>query len=175
VLPLFGSQHSVLRIRAGWWPSLRLGTLRNAMGFLKVKYRFRVLCLAVCIAANASCLFARAESPFNLFDFHSGFWNNLHHFLCRQALLSQPQKGPHSLALTGADSDELQHLSPTERESWNAAVAYYAGSFAKRDLLFDEGLITTKGKLEDAEASPDLRKGGRATPSGLSVTLPLPD
>jgi hypothetical protein len=86
----------------------------------------------------------------------AGFWINLHHFLYRQALLSQPQKGPHSLAMTGADSDELQHLSPAERESWNAAVAYYAGSFAKRDLLFDEDLITTKHKLEDAEVSSDL-------------------
>ena len=126
------------------------------MGVVKVKYRFRVFCLAVCFAANASGLFAQAESPVNLFDFHSGFWINLHHFLYRQSLLSQPQKGPQSLALTGADGDELQHLSPTERESWNAAVAYYAESLAKRDLLFDEGLIATKGKLEDAEGSPDL-------------------
>lgn len=106
-----------------------------------------VLCLAVCCSANAS------TSPANLFDFHSGFWINLHHFLYRQA---QPQKGPRSLVLFGADTDELQHLSPAERESWNAAVAYYAGSIAKRDLLFDDGLITIKDKLEDEEASLDL-------------------
>ncbi|HLZ12235.1 MAG TPA: hypothetical protein VKP58_06580 [Candidatus Acidoferrum sp.] len=130
--------------------------LDNAMGSLKINYSFRVFCLAICFAANASCLFAQAESPVNLFDFHSGFWINLHHFLYRQAFLSQPQKGPHSLALTGADSDEMQHLSPAERESWNAAVAYYLESITKRDLLFDEGLITTKDKLEDAEVSPDL-------------------
>jgi len=116
----------------------------------------RVFCLAVCFAANASWTFAQAESQVNLFDFHSGFWINLHHFLYRQAILSLPQKGPHALALTAADSDELQHLSPTERASWNAAVAYYAGSFAKRDLLFDDGLIAVKDKLEDAEASSDL-------------------
>ena len=119
-------------------------------------HAFRVLCLAVCFVAEASCLLAQTESPANLFDFHSGFWINLHHFLYRQALLSQPQKGPHSLTLSGADSDELQHLSSTERKSWNAEVAYYADSFAKRDLLFDEGLITIKDKLEDAEVSSDL-------------------
>jgi len=122
----------------------------------KVKFWTRLLCLAVCVAATVSSPIAEAEPPANLFDFHSGFWINLHHFLYRQALLSQPQRGPHSLALTSADSDELQHLSPTERDSWNAAVAYYAESFAKRDLLFDEGLITTKDKLEDAEASSSL-------------------
>jgi hypothetical protein len=128
------------------------------VAFLRVKYKFSIFCVAICFAANATCLFAQAESTANLFDFHSGFWINLHHFLYRQALLSQPQKGPQSLALTGADSDELQHLSPAERESWNAAVSYYAGSFAKRDLLFDEGLISIKDKLEDAETSPDLAK-----------------
>src|SRR5271168_3656544 len=126
------------------------------MRFLMVLCRFRLVCLALCFAASASCLSAQTESPANLFDFHSGFWINLHHFLYRQASLSQPQTGPHSLALTGADNEELQHLSPPEREAWNAAVAYYAGLFAKRDLLFDDGLRTTKDKLEDAEASPDL-------------------
>ena len=124
------------------------------MGFLRVKYRFGVFRLAGCFAANASCLLAQAELTANLFDFHSGFWINLHHFLYRQALLSQLQKGPRSLALTRADTDELQHLSPTEREPWNAAVAYYAGSFAKRDLLFDEGLITTRTSSKTQKRLP---------------------
>jgi len=122
----------------------------------KLKYGLCVLCLAVCHATNAACLFAQAESPANLFDFHSGFWINLHHFLYRQALLAQPQKSTHSLALSQADNDELQQLSSTERDSWNAAAAYYTNSLVKRDLLFDEGMITTKNQLEDAEASLDL-------------------
>src|SRR5436309_2771586 len=122
----------------------------------KLRYRLCVGCLAVCSAANSSCLFAQAQSPANLFDFHSGFWINLHHLLYRQALLSQPQRGQHSLALSPADNDELQQLSSMERDSWNAAVAYYTNLLVKRDLLFDEGMITTKNQLEDAEASLDL-------------------
>lgn len=39
-----------------------------------------------------------------------------------------------------------------ERDSWNAAVACYTNSLVKRDLLFDEGMITTKNQLEDAKA-----------------------
>ena len=135
---------------------MRVGTLPSVMRSPKLKYRLCVVCLAVCCAANASCLFAQAESPANLFDFHSGFWINLHHFLYRQALLSRPQQGPHSLALSPADNDELKQLSSMERDSWNAAVAYYTNSLVKRDLLFDEGMITTKNQLEDAEASLDL-------------------
>jgi hypothetical protein len=115
-----------------------------------------VVCLAICCAANPPGIFAQAESPTGLFDFHSGFWINLHHFLYREAQVSQPQKGKHPLALNPADHEELQHLTPTERDAWNAAVAWYAESLIKRDLLFDDGLIAAKNQLEDAEASPNL-------------------
>lgn len=154
---------------AGW-------SLPSVMRSPKLKYRLCVVCLAVCCAANVSCLFAQAESPANLFDFHSGFSINLHHFLYRQALLSRPQQGPHSLALSPADNEELQQLSSMERDSWNAAVAYNTNSLVKRDLLFDEGMITTKNQLEDAEASLDLANvppcpqgGMRTLESGSSL------
>jgi hypothetical protein len=90
------------------------------------------------------------------FEFHSGFWNSLHHFLYRQALLSEPQKGPHNVSLTKANSDELQQLSARERDTWNEALSYYSDFVVKRDLLFDDELIQAKSQLEDAENTSDL-------------------
>ena len=99
---------------------------------------------------------APVENRETLFDFHSGFWINLHHFLYRQALLSEPQKGPHPVTISGADNAELLRLSSSERTSWDAAVSYYKDSFGNRSLLFDRGMEAIKNQLEDAEESPDL-------------------
>ena len=99
---------------------------------------------------------AQQKAQADLFEFHSGFWINLHHFLYREAQLAEPQKGSDNLALSKADSDELQQLSVAEREAWNEAVSYYGGSLVKRNLLFDDDLSHIKDQLEDAEASPDL-------------------
>lgn len=92
----------------------------------------------------------------DLFEFHSGFWINLHHFLYRQSQLSEPRKGSHDLSLTKADTDELQQLSTEERRAWEDALSYYGRSVVQRDLLFDDELAETKNQLEDADASTDL-------------------
>lgn len=108
---------------------------------------------------------ARAD----LFEFHDGFWINLHHFLYRQAQLLETQKGGHNLSLAGADRDELQELSPAEHRAWDEALAYYTHSIAKRDLLFDDELIQIKDQLEDAESSTDLTNA--KLPSELKTVL----
>jgi hypothetical protein len=91
-----------------------------------------------------------------MFEFHSGFWINLHHFLYREAIASAPQKGSRPLPLLGADADELKALSADEKADWDKAVAYYRDSLIQRDLLFDAGMESIKNKLEDSETSPDL-------------------
>jgi hypothetical protein len=91
-----------------------------------------------------------------LFEFHSGFWVNLHHFLYLAALSESPQTGRHAATLTPADEATLRALTPQERSSWDEAVTYYAHSVVQRDLLFDRDLAAAKNRLEDAEASPDL-------------------
>jgi hypothetical protein len=48
-------------------------------------------------------------------------------------------------------------------------VSYFASSLVKRDLLFDDGLITIKNQLEDAEESPDL--GNVQIPAALKAVL----
>jgi len=113
-------------------------------------------CSAVFCIGSSRDVVAQQNVQANLFDFHSGFWINLHHFLYRQAQLSELQKEPDNLALSKADSDELRQLSPAECRVWNEAVSYYSRSLVKNDLVFDDELIQTKNQLEDAEASSDL-------------------
>jgi hypothetical protein len=117
---------------------------------------------------GSSVCAAQAIHTDQLFDFHSGFWINLHHFLYRQAILSEPQKG-RALALTTADSDETQRLAPSELASWDNAVSYYLNSVAKRDLLFDDELISVKNELEDNENSPQL--AGAKIPPAMRTAL----
>jgi hypothetical protein len=110
---------------------------------------------------------AGAEKP--LFEFHSGFWLNLHHFLYAQARKTLPKQSAREVALTGSDTDELQRLSPADRVAWDRAVAYYSASIAERDLLFDDDLVAIKNALEDAETSADLE--GAPIPKDLKDTL----
>jgi hypothetical protein len=129
------------------------------MGWLKLRHRLYLLSFALCCLANSAVCAAQArpaDSAENLFDFHSGFWINLHHFLYWQALSSEPPKGSHSITLNKSDSEELQRLGSKELSIWNAAVSYYATSQIKRDLLFDGEMEASKNQLEDAENSPDL-------------------
>ncbi len=122
----------------------------------RAKVMLGFLCFAAVCAGISPTAVSQQDVKTNLFEFHSGFWINLHHFLYRQAQLSEPQKGAHNLSLTKTDADELQRLSAGERDTWNEALSYYSQFIAKRDLLFDDALIQTKDQLEDAETSSDL-------------------
>jgi hypothetical protein len=107
--------------------------------------------------------------PSPIFEFHSGFWVNLHHFLYWQAVASSPRQGSRRTALTEVDAAELSRLSPEEKPIWDSAIAYYRDSLIGRDLLFDRGMEATKNELEDSETSPDL--AGVNVPSEVKATL----
>ncbi|MGB6828965.1 MAG: hypothetical protein WBE41_13040 [Terracidiphilus sp.] len=131
--------------------------------------KFLAFCVLFACFPGASDATAQAASQTNLFEFHSGFWINLHHFLYQQAHVEVTRKGPRPASLTAADSAALEGLSLQERENWSSAVGYYTRELAKRDLLFDDGLITIKNNLEDAETSPDL--AGVLIPPQLKAVL----
>ncbi|MGD0892632.1 MAG: hypothetical protein ABR923_13965 [Terracidiphilus sp.] len=133
------------------------------------KLGFCVLCFAILSLGSSQEILAQQDVQSNLFEFHTGFWINLHHFLYRQAQLSEPQSGSHNLALNKADAEELDLLSASERSTWNDALAYYSTFLVKRDLLFDDDLIQTKDQLEDAELSSDL--ANVKIPAPLKATL----
>lgn len=105
----------------------------------------------------------------DLFEFHSDFLVNLHHFLYWNATASSPQAGGRSVSLAAADIAELQRLSAEERKAWDASVEYYKNFVIKRDLLFDRDLAAVKNQLEDAEGSADL--AGVSIPADLKRAL----
>jgi hypothetical protein len=131
--------------------------------------KFLISCVLIACFSQASSAPAQAASQTNLFEFHSGFWINLYQFLYQQAQVDITQKSPHPASLTAADSAELEKLSTPERENWNSAVGYFTREFAKRDLLFDDGLIAIKNNLEDAQTSSDL--SGVQIPPALRAVL----
>jgi hypothetical protein len=140
-------------------PTGFFATVRVIRTFGGKRYRF-CLYLTLCLGVGIVSCPAQTDTPKQksdtIFDFHSGFWINLHHFLYWQALSAAPRKGMHPLVLNQADTEEQKRLTSEERASWDTAVSYYAGSLIQRDLLFDESMEAIKNKLEDSEASSDL-------------------
>lgn len=80
-----------------------------------------------------------------LFDFHSAFWINLHHYL-------------HALTRTaGALPNEIPgNATAHERQQWTVAVNFYRAQYGKRSLLFDEELVRIKQALIAAGSSDRL-------------------
>jgi hypothetical protein len=76
------------------------------------------------------------------FEFHSGFWINLHHFLYEQAT---------------TDS-----LSPSYPPEWLAALAYYRREVIRRDLLADES-AQINNRLSSLETVSSLKDSGLAS------------
>ena len=75
-----------------------------------------------------------------LFEFHSNFWLNLHHF-ARAAGRGLPTPGD---------------LSAAERGTWDEGVAFYRDRYSQRDLLFDDGMVEIKRVLRGVEGTASL-------------------
>jgi hypothetical protein len=88
------------------------------------------LSLALSLAACAASAPAPAPAP-RLFDFHSNFWLNLHHF-ARAAGRGLPAPA---------------ELTADERAAWDKGVAFYREHYSDRDLLFDDGMVRIKETL----------------------------
>src|SRR5580700_8973189 len=103
-----------------------------------------------------------AYGPLPVFEFHSGFWINLHHTLYYEAKLREspptvPQKGnPVPQVKLQLMKDAAKALSPAERIAWDKSVAYYAANYANKDLLFNNELILLKNQLADFEDCDEL-------------------
>jgi len=117
-------------------------------------------------------------APVPVFEFHSGFWINLHHFLYAQA---RAPKGPAPDSSRTAAEDaasrspaprpiSLDALNAKEREDWNAAVDYYAQDLAGRDLLFNGDMVNINNRLAELETCADL--SGRSMPQCASGLRP---
>jgi len=109
--------------------------------------------------------------PLPSFEFHSGFWVNLHHFLYLQARIQN-----HELTRVGAAatnySAQAAILPPNApgAADWARAVDYYVKTFASRDLWIDLGMGMINDRLGEMERCPDL--SGRSSPSCASGLRP---
>jgi len=149
-------------------------------------------CLRALLLAVAVCvpIAARAQSPAPLqgsstpfqkpvddleflrpvFELHSGFWLNLHHFLYEQARLREQESTSRGKVVGAAPNSSTAVNRGSDSGAWQAAVNYYAKNLARRDLLVDEGMVLINDRLADLETCADL--SGRASPSCLSGLAP---
>jgi hypothetical protein len=98
-----------------------------------------------------------------VFEFHSGFWINLHHTLYQQARVREqrPTARPEKQSPTGSEEkkpsgEAVAGSSEDEEKAWNESVEYYAIAMARRDLLFDGDMVDIKNRLAELETCTDL-------------------
>jgi hypothetical protein len=129
-----------------------------------------VLTLALILPLSAG---AQVREPFYgplpVFEFHSGFWVNLHHELYFEAKQRQNKIAPPAKAGLGASidtktmRDSATPLTPAEQTTWDAAVNYYFANYVNRDLLFNNDLILLKNQLGDFEDCDELSGAHKKT------------
>jgi hypothetical protein len=110
--------------------------------------------------------------PRPVFELHSGFWLNLHHFLYEQARLRDQESTSRGKVSGPVQDSGAAESRGADSRPWQAAVNYYAKNLARRDLLIDQGMVLTNNRLADLETCADL--SGRASPtcaSGLPPAL----
>jgi hypothetical protein len=124
---------------------------------------FFLPCLGLLVvAASPLCQAQQVDSmygPLPVFEFHSGFWVNLHHFLYHEARARLAAKGPHDATPKNpASSVKLTPvaLSPAEQKTWDEAIAYYMANYAGKDLLINIDLVLLKNQIEDFEDCDEL-------------------
>jgi hypothetical protein len=113
--------------------------------------------------------------PLPVFEFHSGFWVNLHHFLYHEARARQEAKITGGSVGTSKSGPVLKQgpdatvtLTPTEQKAWDEAIAYYTANYANKDMQINIDLTLLKNQLGDFEDCNELLgKKKRACDAGL--------
>jgi hypothetical protein len=120
-------------------------------------------CLGLFLAAATPfCQAQQVDSmygPLPVFEFHSGFWVNLHHFLYHEARARLAAKAPHDSAAKNPAPSVKQNpvtLTATEQKTWDNAIAYYMTNYAGKDLLINIDLVLLKNQIEDFEDCDEL-------------------
>jgi hypothetical protein len=116
------------------------------------------------------------ESPLPVFEMHSGFWVNLHHFLYLQARLLKGNSSSTDTVRGAAQPDELPvsliDFPEADIHAWQDAVAFYSKDLAGRDLLLNGDMEIINNQLSALETCAELE--GKTTPlckSGLRQDL----
>src|SRR6516164_7040917 len=130
---------------------------------LTVHLRIVFLCmiLAAMVPPGRAQEVESGYGPLPVFEFHSGFWVNLHHFLYHEARarvaknsreVGSKPSGPVLKPTPGTSPS----LSPVEQKAWDRAMAYYAAEFAQKDLAVNLDLVLLKNQLGDFEDCDEL-------------------
>ena len=137
--------------------------------------------IAALWAPRASAQIGEGPSPYGplpVFEFHSGFWVNLHHTLYQEAKFRVAQTndrgktasklGPTLKTAPGAKAP----LSPAEQRAWDEALNYYSANYIDKDLLFTTELILIKNQLGDFDGCDELSGRKKKTcDAGLPANL----
>jgi hypothetical protein len=128
------------------------------------------------IRQSGSVQSSSTASPNPVFEMHSGFWVNLHHFLYLQARLLKSSDSSTATGRGAAQPDEipvsLLDFPEADIHAWQNAVAFYSKDLANRDLLLNGDMEIINNQLSMMETCPDLE--GKTTPlckSGLRPDL----
>jgi hypothetical protein len=117
-----------------------------------------------------------ADLQLPVFELHSGFWVNLHHFLYLQARLMKGNSASMASSRGAAPPNEpaasLLDFPADQIKAWQDAVAFYARDLAGRDLLLNGDMENINNQLSEMEACPDLEgKSSALCKSGLRNDL----
>jgi hypothetical protein len=107
----------------------------------------RIACIALLISPT---VWAAPLAQVGPFEFHSDFWQNLHHFLYEQAAAPPHQRKP-----------SPDDLTASEKIAWDKALAYYRRSLTPHDLLFDPHMQSIDTELAEDEGLPKLVVNGK--------------
>lgn len=91
-----------------------------------------------------------------LFDFHSGFWMNLHHFLYQQASWIGATSSVQQRRIPSGGQAKLDGLSQADLAAWSEAVEYYRKEMIGLDLLTDPAMQSIKETLSNQEVRDSL-------------------
>ena len=128
---------------------------------MRVKSFGRLLSSIILLAATSVSALAQSRPGLvgsfpPLFELHSGFWLNLHHFLYTLARARLGlDSGRRNVAIVRGDTVGLGALPPQLRVGLNDALAYYEHRLAPLDV-FDRRMLAIKTKLGDLEDSTSL-------------------
>ena len=106
------------------------------------------------------------DASLPVFEFHSGFWVNLHHFLYHEArakVAAKESSGSDNAGTAKAEGPVLKQsgtttnpLTPAQQKLWDDALGYYVANYTSKDLLVNIDLILLKNQLGDFEDCAEL-------------------
>src|ERR1700721_475697 len=117
------------------------------------------LVLAVAVPLSPGQEVESGYGPLPVFEFHSGFWVNLHQFLYHEARLRESTPEAKAAAANAPGPTLKQNpvpLSAAEQKTWEQAIAYYRANYAGKDPQINIDLILLKNQLGDFEDCDEL-------------------